>query len=57
LKLIQRAPYLTRAAIQSAIDDVATKVPQVKSIPATTFYDDRFVKDLETSGFLKRLYP
>jgi len=56
-KVLQKAPYITPGAIKSAIDEVAEKTPQVKSVPATTFYDERFVKDLETSGFLQKLYP
>ena len=57
LKVLQKAPYITPAAVKSAIDEVAATTPQVKSVPATTFYDDHFVKELETSGFLQKLYP
>lgn len=57
LRILQKAPYIPLAAIEGAIDDVARKDPKVKSVPATTFYNDRFVKELETSGYLKKLYP
>ena len=57
LKVLQKAPYITPAAIKGAIEEVAATAPQVKNVPATTFYDDRFVKELETSGFLQKLYP
>jgi len=56
-KILQKAPYITPAAIKGAIEEIAGTIPQVKTVPATTFYDDRFVKDLETSGFLQKLYP
>jgi hypothetical protein len=56
-KILQKAPYITPAAIKSAISEVAEKTPQIQNVPATTFYDERFVKDLETSGFLQKLYP
>lgn len=56
-KILQKAPYITPAAIKGAIEEVAGTIPQIKTVPATTFYDDRFVKDLETSGFLQKLYP
>lgn len=56
LKILQKAPYIEPAVIQSAINDVAATEPRVKSVPPTRFYDDRFVKNLETSGFLKKLY-
>lgn len=56
-KILQKAPYITPAAIKSAIDEIAEKTPQIKNVPATNFYDDRFVNDLETSGFLQKLYP
>ena len=57
LKVIDKAPYITPAAIKSAIDEVAVTIPQIRNTPPTTFYDERFVKDLETSGYLQKLYP
>jgi len=53
---IDRIPYNTREGIQEVLNLTATRNPKAKDAKPEAFYDDRFVKELDTSGFYKQLW-
>jgi len=54
--LFERIPYPTAASIQSVIDQRAAENPDAAKLTPAQVSDDRFVRELETSGFIGRLY-
>jgi ABC-type nitrate/sulfonate/bicarbonate transport system substrate-binding protein len=55
-KLIPAVPYPTAAGIQTIIDHLAKSRPQAKSLNPNDFIDSSLLKEIEESGFVKRLY-
>jgi len=55
-KLIRSVPYPNREGIQIIIDQLAKTRPQAKSLNANDFIDPTILKEIEESGFVKRLY-
>jgi ABC-type nitrate/sulfonate/bicarbonate transport system substrate-binding protein len=53
---IDRIPYNTREGIQEVLNLTAARNPKAKDAKPEAFYDDRFVKELDTSGFYKQLW-
>jgi len=59
----QVVPYLNKnpkpdpKAVQTALEELSTTVPQAKSATPTQFIDARFTDQLESSGLVKSLYP
>jgi len=53
---VDKIPYNTREGIQEVLNQTAARNPKAKTASAESFYDDRFVKELETSGFYKQLW-
>ncbi|HXG52325.1 MAG TPA: ABC transporter substrate-binding protein [candidate division Zixibacteria bacterium] len=56
LDYVERIPYNTREGVQEVLNQIAPRNPRAKSAKPESFYDDRFVKELEASGFYKQLY-
>ena len=52
--LFPRVPYVTDEAIRAALG--VTDHPKAASANPKDFYDNRFLTELETSGFVKELY-
>jgi ABC-type nitrate/sulfonate/bicarbonate transport system substrate-binding protein len=50
-----RAPYPVVPALQSLLDFMAHEAPEAKNADAHRFVDDRFIRELETEGFLDAL--
>jgi ABC-type nitrate/sulfonate/bicarbonate transport system substrate-binding protein len=56
-------PYLKKnpapdpRAVRAALDELSASVPQAKSADPASFIDTRFTDELESSGFIKSLYP
>jgi ABC-type nitrate/sulfonate/bicarbonate transport system substrate-binding protein len=50
-----RVPYPVVAALQVLLDFMAKELPEAKSADARRFVDDRFVRELETTGFIDAL--
>ncbi len=44
-------------AVQTALEELSSTLPQAKSTDPATFVDTRFASQLESSGFIKSLYP
>ena len=56
LKIIQRKPYPTLKGLQLVMDELAPKNPKVRGARPEQFVELRFLKDLDESGFIDRLY-
>jgi ABC-type nitrate/sulfonate/bicarbonate transport system substrate-binding protein len=56
LKIIPKKPYPTLKGLQLAMDELAGKNPRVKGAKPEQFLDLRFLKELDESGFIDRLY-
>lgn len=52
----ERYPYVATEAIQLELDWLAEELPAARSLRAEQFVDNRFVEELDRSGFLQRLY-
>jgi hypothetical protein len=56
-------PYLNKnpapdpKAVKAGLDELANTVPQTASADPSSFIDTRFTDELESSGFIKSLYP
>jgi NitT/TauT family transport system substrate-binding protein len=55
-RLIRRVPYPDREGIQTIIDQLAKTRPQMKSLNPGDFIDPSILKEIEDSGFVKKLY-
>lgn len=55
-KLTRRVPYPTEAGIQLFLDQLKIKNPKAAQAKPTDFTDISFLKELESSGFIDRLY-
>lgn len=54
---LQRIPYATVGGLRFVLDQVAVREPKAKGFAPESFMDNRFVKLLDDSGFIKSLYP
>jgi ABC-type nitrate/sulfonate/bicarbonate transport system substrate-binding protein len=55
-RLIRRVPYPDREGIQTIIDQLAKTRPQMKNLNPGDFIDPSILKEIEDSGFIKKLY-
>jgi hypothetical protein len=55
-RLIRRVPYPSREGIQTIIDQLAKTRPEMKNLNPNDFIDPSILKEIEDSGFVKRLY-
>jgi ABC-type nitrate/sulfonate/bicarbonate transport system substrate-binding protein len=55
-RLIRRVPYPDREGIQTIIDQLARTRPQMKNLNPDDFIDPSILKEIEDSGFIKKLY-
>jgi NitT/TauT family transport system substrate-binding protein len=56
IKVMPRVPYPTTKGIQTVLDEIGTRNPKAKTLPAASFTDVSFLTELEQSGFIKNLY-
>ena len=56
LDYVEKIPYNTREGIQEILNQLSVTNPKAKTAKPESFYDDRFVKELEASGFYKQLW-
>jgi NitT/TauT family transport system substrate-binding protein len=56
VKLTRRVPYPTEAGIQLYLDQLKAKNPKAAQAKPSDFTDVSFLKELESSGFIDRLY-
>lgn len=55
-KLTQKVPYPTEPGIQLYLDQLKAKNPKAAQAKPSDFTDISFLKELETSGFIDKLY-
>jgi NitT/TauT family transport system substrate-binding protein len=55
-RLIRRVPYPDPEGIQTIIDQLAKTRPQMKNLDPDDFIDPSILKEIEDSGFIKKLY-
>ena len=56
LQVTDQSAYPNTEGMRNAIEEVAQRVPAVKSKKPEDFIDARFLKELEREGFFKQLY-
>lgn len=56
LDYVEKIPYNTREGIQEILNQLAVTNPKAKTANPDSFYDDRFVKELEASGFFAQFW-
>jgi NitT/TauT family transport system substrate-binding protein len=55
-RAIPRVPYVSERGLQAVIDFIRQRNPQTPNVKTAEFMDNRFIKELEESGFIKSLY-
>ncbi|MBI2954092.1 MAG: ABC transporter substrate-binding protein [Chloroflexi bacterium] len=55
-KLMPKVPYVTVAGMQVVVDDTAKSNPKAKEFKPEAFIDNSILKELDDSGFIKKLY-
>jgi ABC-type nitrate/sulfonate/bicarbonate transport system substrate-binding protein len=53
---LQDIPYPSAEAIQGALDAIALERPEARAAQPADFYDDRLVRELDQSGFIRGLW-
>lgn len=56
VKVMPRIPYPTTKGIQMVLDEIGARTPKAKSLAPENFIDINYLKELEQSGFIKKLY-
>ena len=56
LDYIDKIPYNTREGVQEVLNQIAARNPKAKGMAPESFYDDRYVKEIDASGFYKQLW-
>ena len=54
--VIQKVPYADPAGFKFVLDEVAVRRPEARKMNIDELIDNRFVKELDDSGFVKALY-
>ena len=55
-EIYPRVPYPDVQGIQNVLNEIARKDPKARGVKAETFMDTRFLKELEASGLVQKLY-
>jgi NitT/TauT family transport system substrate-binding protein len=55
-KYMMKAPLTTTDAVRSVLDELAERSPKAREQEPSKFFDDRFVRQLQTSDFIDSLY-
>ncbi|MBI2955475.1 MAG: ABC transporter substrate-binding protein [Chloroflexi bacterium] len=55
-KLAPKVPYVGVASVQTLLDEAAKSVPKAKDAKPESFFDNQLMKELDDSGFIKKLY-
>jgi len=54
---LPRAPYASLDGVRTILEEIAATNPAALGQDPARFVDDRFVRELDTSGFIGSLYP
>ena len=56
LKIVPKKPYATDKGMQAVLDALALRNPAAKKFTPREFYDMSYLKELDASGFLNKVY-
>jgi hypothetical protein len=54
--LFETTPYIKREGLVSLVQILAEKDPKIEAVKIDSIVEDRYVRELETSGFIKSVY-
>lgn len=55
-RIIPRTPYVSEKGLQAVLDFIRQRNPQTPNVKVQDFMDNRFIKELDDSGFIQKLY-
>jgi ABC-type nitrate/sulfonate/bicarbonate transport system substrate-binding protein len=55
-RVIPRTPYVSEKGLQAVLDFIRQRNPQMPNVKVQDFMDNRFIKELDDSGFIQKLY-
>lgn len=55
-KYMQKTPLPTAEAVRSVLEEPTDRDPKAKDLDPNKFFDDRFVRQLQTGDFIDALY-
>jgi hypothetical protein len=55
-KFYNRVPYANPKAIETTLEFVAAEEPKARGADPKLFVDESIVREVEASGFIKKLY-
>ena len=55
-KFYNRVPYANPKAIETTLEFIAAEEPKAKGVEPSQFVDESLVREVEASGFIKKLY-
>ena len=55
-RVIPRVPWVSEKGLQAVIDFIRQRNPQTPNVKVQDFMDNRFIKELDDSGFIQKLY-
>jgi len=55
-KYMLKVPLTTGEAVKSVLDDLASRIPRAKDADPKRFFDDSFVRQMQSTGFIDALY-
>ena len=55
-KYMMKVPLTTAGAVRSVLEELSERNPKAKDLDPNKFFDDRFVRQLQASGFIESLY-
>ena len=56
-RYLPRAPYASLDGVRTILEEIGLTTPEALSQDPARFVDDRFVRELDASGFIGSLYP
>jgi NitT/TauT family transport system substrate-binding protein len=56
VKVMPKVPYPTTKGIQLVLDEIGSRMPKAKTLVPASLIDISYLKELEQSGFIKKLY-
>jgi NitT/TauT family transport system substrate-binding protein len=56
VNVMPRVPYPTMKGIQMVLDEITSRTPKTREISPASLVDVTYLKELEQSGFIQRLY-
>jgi len=56
VKVMPKVPYPTIKGIQLVLDEIGTRTPKAKGLAPESFIDVNYLKELDQSGYIKKLY-